>query len=130
MFTSDFMTFTEAAAKQAATIRDAITHTKRVVQEAQARNVREREENAKLASSVRAQQALGVAAPVTNEMQKKARKFRIDNGLPVLDFLDPAGSGATVHTKRTRDAPKRDEDEDFSQRQIMIGDSRLPPKNS
>src|SRR5215217_5827235 len=114
MIATVFTALNEASVKHAAAVRDAITHIKRVVREAQARSARERADNAKLADGVRAQRAAsGGLSPAMNEMQKKARKFRVDNGLPVLEFFDPAD--ASVHTKKTRVAPKSDDDEDFSQ---------------
>jgi hypothetical protein len=99
----------------------AVVRARRAAADARETSAKFRRETRELAEGVTSRAAQ--AEPTDPALRRTANGFRADNGLPVRDFPDPA-QPATPGPLRTTGSGRRtprpsDDDEDFSQEQIM-----------
>lgn len=99
----------------------AVVRARRIASEARETSAKFRRETRQLAAEVKAGTASG--GRTDDRLLRTASGFRTDNGLPVRDLPvpEPPATPGPLRTTGTRrpTAPSSDDDEDFSQEQIM-----------
>jgi hypothetical protein len=99
----------------------AVVRARRIASEARETSAKFRRETRQLAEQVKAGTASG--GRTDDRLLRTASGFRTDNGLPVRDLPvpEPAATPSPLRTTGSRRpiAPSSDDDEDFSQEQIM-----------
>lgn len=121
--------FRDAAARFSAEVEAAMTRARRAAAEARARSAQFRKENGELAEQAKSGQLRDVrrdeVEPTSDEPHKAATEFRTAHGLPVEPLPDAAELLANLPTDPEPVAVE-DDDEDFSQHQIMVDADHVP----
>jgi hypothetical protein len=108
----------DAVAKFTSEVDEAVSRARRAAAEAREQATRLRAENQSSADRVRSGELRLDPDEVTDpELRRSAARFRDEQGLPVEEF--PADAELVNPPKRRPVAPSADDDEDFSQEQIM-----------
>lgn len=114
--------FRDAAARFSAEVEGAVTRARRAAGEARARATQFRRDNEELTEQAKSGSLRDVyrdeAEPTSEKLRTDAAEFRVARGLPVED-LPAAGDLLAGLPHRPEPVALEDDDEDFSQHQIM-----------
>lgn len=121
-----------AAARFSAEVDAALTRARRAAREAKAESADFRRRTDELAGQARTGKLRGVrrseVAPTPPDARADATKFRTDNGLAVPELPDADELIARLPNREPREpeAPPAQENDDFSQHQVMVDVNEQP----